>query len=256
MGRYLLRRKRRRGRIERSRKRRRGSNRAKRRRGCERRGNVEGWEQHPPAGSGGGGDEGVGDGGRGEEAAAVADRPEWVRRLGRAVAPAARLMMPIVSKEEFVWSISSSTSRRGAVRAYVRRRSFARRQGEGVFSSFSTPCRNWSRWLRIGAHFRILRVEFGGSVISGLWSLFELDRDTLHTRLGSAHECHSGVRLCAFALVSLMPVGLALHRPVSVEVAGQSQRGRDGCIHSPRDGAQVSAAAPSADQDRGKGIAS
>nr|CAD1843935.1 unnamed protein product [Ananas comosus var. bracteatus] len=26
-------------------------------------------------------------------------------------------------------------------------------------------------------------------------SLFELDRDTLHTRLGSAHECHSGVRL-------------------------------------------------------------
>nr|CAD1840534.1 unnamed protein product [Ananas comosus var. bracteatus] len=29
--------------------------------------------------------------------------------------------------------------------------------------------------------------------------LFELDRDTLHTRLGSAHECHSGVRLCAFA---------------------------------------------------------
>nr|CAD1833557.1 unnamed protein product [Ananas comosus var. bracteatus] len=25
--------------------------------------------------------------------------------------------------------------------------------------------------------------------------LIELDRDTLHTRLGSAHECHSGVRL-------------------------------------------------------------
>nr|CAD1831347.1 unnamed protein product [Ananas comosus var. bracteatus] len=67
--------------------------------------------------------------------------------------------------------------------------------------------------------------------------LFELDRDTLHTRLGSAHEFHSGVRLCAFALVSLMPVGLALHRSVSVEVAGQSQRGRDGYIHSPRDGA-------------------
>nr|CAD1822811.1 unnamed protein product [Ananas comosus var. bracteatus] len=50
-------------------------------------------------------------------------------------------------------------------------------------------------------------------------SLFELDRDTLHTRLGSAHECHSGVRLCAFALVSLMPVGLALHGPVSVDKA-------------------------------------
>nr|CAD1834741.1 unnamed protein product [Ananas comosus var. bracteatus] len=44
-------------------------------------------------------------------------------------------------------------------------------------------------------------------------SLFELDRDTLHTGLGSAHECHSGVRLCAFALVSLMPVGLTLHGP-------------------------------------------
>nr|CAD1833823.1 unnamed protein product [Ananas comosus var. bracteatus] len=32
-------------------------------------------------------------------------------------------------------------------------------------------------------------------------------------------------------------VGLALHGPVSVEVAGQSQRGRDGCIHSLGDGA-------------------
>nr|CAD1822936.1 unnamed protein product [Ananas comosus var. bracteatus] len=41
--------------------------------------------------------------------------------------------------------------------------------------------------------------------------LIELDRDTLHTRLGSAHECHSGDGLCAFALVSLLPVGLALH---------------------------------------------
>nr|CAD1831220.1 unnamed protein product [Ananas comosus var. bracteatus] len=77
--------------------------------------------------------------------------------------------------------------------------------------------------------------------------LIELDRDTLHTRLGSAHECHSGDGLCAFA---------------------------DGCVHSPRDGyayspdwigsdltfptvePQVSAAAPSADQDRGKGVAS
>nr|CAD1817927.1 unnamed protein product [Ananas comosus var. bracteatus] len=42
-------------------------------------------------------------------------------------------------------------------------------------------------------------------------SLIELDRDTLHTRLGSSHECHSGDGRCAFALVSLMPVGLALH---------------------------------------------
>nr|CAD1838422.1 unnamed protein product [Ananas comosus var. bracteatus] len=112
----------------------------------------------------------------------------------RSLAPIAR---PIVSKEGFVWSISSSSSRCRAVRAYVRHRSLARRPGEEVFSSFSTPCRNWSRWL----------------------SLIELDRDTLHTRLGSAHECHSGVRLCTFALVSLMPVGLALHGPVSVNKA-------------------------------------
>nr|CAD1835563.1 unnamed protein product [Ananas comosus var. bracteatus] len=48
-------------------------------------------------------------------------------------------------------------------------------------------------------------------------SLIELDRDTLHTRFGSAHECYSGDGLCAFALVSLMPVGLALHGPVSVK---------------------------------------
>nr|CAD1829898.1 unnamed protein product [Ananas comosus var. bracteatus] len=41
--------------------------------------------------------------------------------------------------------------------------------------------------------------------------LIELDRDTLHTRLGSSHECHSRDGRCAFALVSLMPVGLALH---------------------------------------------
>nr|CAD1832927.1 unnamed protein product [Ananas comosus var. bracteatus] len=42
-------------------------------------------------------------------------------------------------------------------------------------------------------------------------SLIELDRDTLHTRLGSSHECHSGVGRCAFALVSCMPVRFALH---------------------------------------------
>ncbi|XP_020081556.1 uncharacterized protein LOC109705234, partial [Ananas comosus] len=44
---------------------------------------------------------------------------------------------------------ATSTSRRGAVRARTCYRSIARRPGEGVFSSFSTPCRNWSRWLRI-----------------------------------------------------------------------------------------------------------
>nr|CAD1829801.1 unnamed protein product [Ananas comosus var. bracteatus] len=55
--------------------------------------------------------------------------------------------------------------------------------------------------------------------------LIELDRATLHTRLGSSPECHSGVRLCAFASVS--------------SSAGPS----------------VSAAAPS-EADRGKGVAS
>nr|CAD1821584.1 unnamed protein product [Ananas comosus var. bracteatus] len=49
------------------------------------------------------------------------------------------------------------------------------------------------------------------------WSLIELDRDTLHTRLGSSHECHSGGGRCAFALVSCMPVRLALHGLISVE---------------------------------------
>nr|CAD1830150.1 unnamed protein product [Ananas comosus var. bracteatus] len=70
-----------------------------------------------------------------------------------------------------------------------------------------------------------------------LESLFELDRDTLHTRLGSSHECHSGGGRGAFALVSLRLVGLAIHGLVSVEVAIQSQLSRDGCVHSPRDGA-------------------
>nr|CAD1823456.1 unnamed protein product [Ananas comosus var. bracteatus] len=56
--------------------------------------------------------------------------------------------------------------------------------------------------------------RFGVGLCRGhLESLFELDRDTLHTRLGSSHECHSGGGRGAFALVSLMPVGLALHGP-------------------------------------------
>nr|CAD1837613.1 unnamed protein product [Ananas comosus var. bracteatus] len=87
---------------------------------------------------------------------------------------------------------------------------------------------------RFGLNWWILIVELGVSSSTrlggfqliqqgSLWfeasftSLIELDRDTLHTRLDSAHECHSGDGLCAFALVSLMPVGLALHGPVSVE---------------------------------------
>nr|CAD1822969.1 unnamed protein product [Ananas comosus var. bracteatus] len=59
-----------------------------------------------------------------------------------------------------------------------------------------------------------------------IWSLFELDRDTLHTRLGSSHECHSGGRRCAFALVSCMPVRLALHRLISSGGSWESHRFR------------------------------
>nr|CAD1842468.1 unnamed protein product [Ananas comosus var. bracteatus] len=40
----------------------------------------------------------------------------------------------------------------------------------------------------------------------------------LHTRLGSAHQCHSRVGLCAFALCSVL-VGLALYGLISVDVA-------------------------------------
>nr|CAD1818252.1 unnamed protein product [Ananas comosus var. bracteatus] len=87
-------------------------------------------------------------------------------------------------------------------------------------------------------------------------SLFELDRDTLHTRLGSAHECHSGVRLCAFALMSLMPVGLALHGPVSVDRADSRNGSGTGVFTVSGTEPQVPVAAPSADQDRGKGVAS
>nr|CAD1826098.1 unnamed protein product [Ananas comosus var. bracteatus] len=82
--------------------------------------------------------------------------------------------------------------------------------------------------------FRLVRVVTGLRL--ELESLFELDRDTLHTRLGSSHECHSGGGRGAFALVSLRLVGLAIHGLVSVEVAIQSQLSRDGCVHSPRDG--------------------
>nr|CAD1818824.1 unnamed protein product [Ananas comosus var. bracteatus] len=95
---------------------------------------------------------------------------------------------------------------------------------------------------------RCLDLAFEVGYIGFTPNLIELDRDTLHTRLGSAHECHSGVRL-------------VLSR-------------WDGCIHSPGDGyayspdwigsdltfptvePPVSAAAPPADQGRGKGVAS
>nr|CAD1823263.1 unnamed protein product [Ananas comosus var. bracteatus] len=42
---------------------------------------------------------------------------------------------------------------------------------------------------------RCLDLAFEVGYIGFTPNLIELDRDTLHTRLGSAHECHSGVRL-------------------------------------------------------------
>nr|CAD1818263.1 unnamed protein product [Ananas comosus var. bracteatus] len=47
-----------------------------------------------------------------------------------------------------------------------------------------------------GIAFKVGYIGFTPKfLLVGIWSLIELDRDTLHTRLGSAHECHSGVRL-------------------------------------------------------------
>nr|CAD1817365.1 unnamed protein product [Ananas comosus var. bracteatus] len=85
------------------------------------------------------------------------------------------------------------------------------------------------------------------------WSLVELDRDTLHTRLGSAHECHSGVRLvllrwCRSCQLDLLSTDqLEWIEPDSRNGAGT------GVFTVPGTEPQVPAAAPSADLDRGKG---
>nr|CAD1826122.1 unnamed protein product [Ananas comosus var. bracteatus] len=113
-------------------------------------------------------------------------------------------------------SDSTPTTRREAVRGYGWDRSAARKLGEASTVGISIRTRRRSvgfrrdlvRWIR-----DFERNPRSPYLLDLVKSLFELDRDTLHTRLGSAHECHSGVRLCAFALVSLMPVGLALYGP-------------------------------------------
>uniref|UniRef100_A0A6V7QVW0 Uncharacterized protein n=1 Tax=Ananas comosus var. bracteatus TaxID=296719 RepID=A0A6V7QVW0_ANACO len=92
---------------------------------------------------------------------------------------------------------SSSTSRSGAVRACVRRSSIVRRPGEGVIPSFSTS-------RQVGFSYRV--VDGGPGIDRSYIRLCE-DTSTeirLHTRLGRAHECRSGVWLCAFALMSLI----------------------------------------------------
>ena len=55
--------------------------------------------------------------------------------------------------------------------------------------------------------------------------LIELDRATLHTRLGSAPECRSGVWACAFALVSGSAGWTCSPLRFRVGVAVQSQPG-------------------------------
>nr|CAD1817155.1 unnamed protein product [Ananas comosus var. bracteatus] len=61
-----------------------------------------------------------------------------------------------------------------------------------------------SIWIRATffAARSCLRGGFIGFASKYILGLIELDRATLHTRLGSSPECHSGVRLCAFASVS------------------------------------------------------
>nr|CAD1832931.1 unnamed protein product [Ananas comosus var. bracteatus] len=167
--------------------------------------------------------------------------------------------------------ISPSTSHRRAVRTYGCCRCIVRRLGERGSSPFLTfPAstvgvsartrrrsvgfrRGLIRWIQdfernprspylpdfvevrlVESVLYLTAANFGTETLE---SLFELDKDTLHTRLGSSHECHSGGGRGAFALVSLRLVGLAIHGLVSVEVAIQSQLSRDGCVHSPRDGA-------------------
>nr|CAD1821376.1 unnamed protein product [Ananas comosus var. bracteatus] len=105
-------------------------------------------------------------------------------------------------------------------------------------------------------------------------NLIELDRDTLHTRLGSAHECHSGVRLVLLRWCRSCQLDL-LSTDQLVWIELDSRNGaRTGVftvlgtgmltvpiwigsdLTFPTVEPQVPAAAPSVNQDRGKGVAS
>nr|CAD1843393.1 unnamed protein product [Ananas comosus var. bracteatus] len=114
---------------------------------------------------------------------------------------------------------SSSTSRRVAVRVYVRRSSIVRRPSEGAFPPFSTLC-------RLDLAFEV--VIDGGSGFDRFDIRLCREHVTseirLHTRLSRAHECRSGVWFCTFALMSL--IRLAIHGLLSVEVAWLKQTGR------------------------------
>nr|CAD1842471.1 unnamed protein product [Ananas comosus var. bracteatus] len=107
--------------------------------------------------------------------------------------------------------------------------------------------------LENGSLVVLLRLYFVPTVSYLVDSLFELDRDTLHTRLGSAHECHSGVRLvlsrwCRSCQLDL----LSTDQLVWIEPDSRNGAGT-GVFTVP---GRVPAAASSADQDRGKGVAS
>nr|CAD1832828.1 unnamed protein product [Ananas comosus var. bracteatus] len=122
--------------------------------------------------------------------------------------------------------------------------------------------------LIFGFYFRV------GFLTLAFQSLFELDRDTLHTRLDSAHECHSGVRLvlsrwCRSCQLDLLSTDqLEWIEPDSRNGAGTGVFTVPGTgiltvpiwigsdLTFPTVKPQVPAAASSADQDRGKGVAS
>nr|CAD1827156.1 unnamed protein product [Ananas comosus var. bracteatus] len=99
---------------------------------------------------------------------------------------------------------------------------------------------------------RPVRVDF---LTLTFQSLFELNRDTLHTRLSSAHECHSGVRFVLSRWCRSCQLDL-LSTDQLVWIEPDSRNGAGTGVFTVQGWPQVSAAAPSADQDRGKDVAS
>nr|CAD1831088.1 unnamed protein product [Ananas comosus var. bracteatus] len=114
-------------------------------------------------------------------------------------------------------------------------------------------------YTRAGAPSGFLQNRSGCSQLVGAVRVdggppVELDRDTLHTRLGSAHRVPLRSQALCFRVGVAHASWTCSPRTSLVWIEPDSRkRGRDGCIHSPGDGATGSAAAPSADQDRGKG---
>nr|CAD1827204.1 unnamed protein product [Ananas comosus var. bracteatus] len=245
--------------------------------------------QNPGAGAGAGvlvgavvplGSAGIGGGDAAEE---VGEVPPGERDRGRGLAavrapappPRAggeqRLELGSVRAREFN-VVRRSTGRAAglrdddALRRLAARRATVHRNSDstfifvGIIFETSTPDSLEYIYARAGMPSEFCRVV---QVVPDCWvpseltvdPLIELDRDTLHTRLGSAHECHSGVRLvlsrwCRSCQLDL----LSTDQLVWIEPDSRNRAGR---VYSQSRGRpQVSAAAPSADQDRGKGVAS